>query len=116
MRVLILLCIVALLGVGCQSGRIPCPKPGGKTSKKVPKRMKSYALLNTAEARTQEARSGTKPNDTRFVSNVNVEEWDCPEPGGKKYLPKRIRKNIRKNYDRLSDERRKAQTDSLARH
>ncbi len=116
MRVLLVLLVAALLGTGCQTGRIPCPKPGAKTSKKVPKRMKSYALMNTSETRAPEAKAGTKPSDSRYVSNVTVEEWDCPEPGSKKYLPKHIRKNIRKNFARMSDERMKARIDSLSRN
>src|SRR5690606_35519786 len=105
MRVLMIICLAAVLGVGCQSGRIPCPKPGAKTSKKVPKRMKSYALIQNSEMRNAEAKGSAKPNDSRYVGNVSVEEWDCPEPGRKKYLPRHVKKNIRKNYARMSDER-----------
>lgn|SRR5690606_33512699 len=115
MRVLLILCMAALLGMSCQSGRIPCPKPGAKTSRKLPKRMKSYALTKPSEVRA-EAKAQSKPGDSRYVSNVTVEEWDCPEPGSKKYLPKHVRKNIRKNFARMSDERMKARTDSLTRN
>ncbi len=114
MRVLVIICLAAVLGAGCQSGRIPCPKPGAKTSKKVPKRMKSYALINNTEMRDAEAKVNTKPNDSRYIGNVTVEEWDCPEPGRKKYLPRSVRKNIRKNFVRMSDEQRKAQADSVS--
>lgn len=86
--------------VGCQTGRIPCPKPNAKkASAKVPLRYRSY--VREVRQPEQSEPVARKPKDPKFVKNVSVEEWECPEPGRKKYLPKNIRSNIKRNYQRV---------------
>lgn len=59
--------------------------------------------------------SEEKPADVHFIQNISVEEWDCPKPGAKHYLPKSIKENIRRNWKKFeSDAKRKHQVDSVA--
>lgn len=46
----------------------------------------------------------TKPyrSNIQFVDHVSVEEWDCPKPGAKKYMPKAVKENIRKNFRKMN--------------
>jgi hypothetical protein len=40
-----------------------------------------------------------------MITHVSVEEWDCPQPGKKKYMPKQVKQNIRKNMKRISSDK-----------
>jgi hypothetical protein len=103
--------VFVLLCFGCQTGRIPCPK--FKTKSGHHKRYRGYSSLLTAKAETKNETSAKKPADARYVQNVSVEEWDCPQPGAKKYLPRTIKENISKNARRMNDGARQAASDSL---
>lgn len=111
----VLIFVLAALLVGCQGGRIPCPKPkSAKLYKSTPGRHR--ASYQVAEAETSSAgQSGkqVKATQDRFVRNVSVEEWDCPQPGSRKYLPKSIKQNIRRNARLVQQEQAKAVRDSL---
>jgi hypothetical protein len=104
--------IILIFSMGCQTGRIPCPK-GPKASK--PKKYKSYGTLMAraqqpvVEDKTKQLK---KPNP-RYIQSVSVEEWDCPEPGKKKYLPRNVKSNIKRNYKRIQNEQVHAKRDSL---
>jgi hypothetical protein len=37
-----------------------------------------------------------------MIQSVSVEEWDCPRPGQKKYMPKSVKENIRKNLKKVT--------------
>jgi hypothetical protein len=39
----------------------------------------------------------TRPMVRPALEKIDVEEWDCPKPGGKKNMPKALKENIRKN-------------------
>jgi hypothetical protein len=41
-----------------------------------------------------------KPKE-KIVQNVSIEEWDCPRPGKKKYMPRSVKQNIRKNERKI---------------
>ncbi len=116
-RPLIILMIFFLLAC-CQTGRIPCPKPKkAKSSAKVPKRYRSYVreVSQTREASVPEQEPvARKARDPKFVNNVSIEEWDCPEPGKKKYLPKRVRNNIKRNYHKVMAGYHEQPADSLS--
>ena len=102
----LMIVLIVLVFSGCQTGRIPCPKPKGhKSSAKVPKRYRSY-VREVSQSRVESQPEADQPvarktGESKFVHNVSVEEWDCPEPGKKKYLPKTVRNNIKRNYYRV---------------
>lgn len=95
--------LLVLLCFGCQTGYIPCPKFKAKSGQK---RYKSYpAFYSSAQPAKVEDRADLrdiKPAE-RYVGSVSLEEWDCPEPGSKKYLPRSVKKNIRNNARRMND-------------
>jgi hypothetical protein len=119
MRTLLTLFIVSLIMMSCQTGRIPCPtfktarltksNPGQKTYASAIARVEPQDSERNKEAKT------AKISNTRFVRNVSVEEWDCPEPGNKKYLPRRVKENIRRNFEKINQDDMRASQDSLSR-
>ena len=105
--------IVILICTACQSGKIPCPKI--KTAK-LQKNYRPPASAYTAKAtsaETESERKEGKPNDIHFIQNVSVEEWDCPKPGSKHYMPKSVKENIKRNKKKIESDYQKQQTDSL---
>jgi hypothetical protein len=101
------------------SGLLPCPDARGPKIKKVKvsnKRPVEYtASISAYRAGEQssENKERVKSTDSRYVQNVTLEEWDCPKPGEKKYKPKAVRDNIRKNMKRIkSDQKETAASDS----
>jgi hypothetical protein len=111
-----LITIVLIICTSCQSGIIPCPKV--KTAK-LHKSFKPPASSLTARAgqpSEAEARKmkEVKPNDGHFIQNVSVEEWDCPKPGKKRYMPKSVKENIRKNKKKIESDYKENATDSLS--
>jgi hypothetical protein len=109
-RVLVLL---VLLCFGCQTGRIPCPKFKSAKSGHH-KRYRSYSASLTAKAdvKSEEIKS-KKPTDAKYIQHVSVDEWDCPQPGSKKYLPKNVKANIRRNAKRINEDAQKISADSV---
>lgn len=111
--------IVILLALcACQGGRIPCPEI--ETVKLHRSFRTSPASLSAkvdpeAEAGTQRSKE-SRPAATRYIQNVSVEEWDCPRPGKKKYLPKSVKENIRNNRKKVESDMKKnhQQADSLS--
>jgi hypothetical protein len=115
-----LIVILIVICTACQSGRIPCPDARGPKIRKVrvnSKQKPEYtASINSrrgqAETKTQTGQA--KESEGRFVRNVSVEEWDCPRPGEKKYMPRSIKGNIKRNMKKLNEDRKqKASSDSL---
>ena len=93
--------LLFIISVGCQSGKLPCPKVKGprlvKSSMAKPYKPQTVtAKLESVEV-APESKSPSKVQQSKFVKNISVEEWDCPKPGQKKYMPKNIRENIRRN-------------------
>jgi hypothetical protein len=105
MRTLICLWLVLLL-TACQSGRIPCPEPKAAKVKRsvIHKRFLDSNETLSAKADDTKNRStrGGNKSTVRTISSVSVEEWDCPQPGRKKYMPRSVRQNIRKNMKRIN--------------
>jgi hypothetical protein len=98
----------------CQMGKIPCPK---NKEARVRKHFRPSASMLSAKAdrEPETPRPSPKNSDPRFVKNVSVEEWDCPKPGAKKYKPKAVKDNIRKNMNKInSDQQKQNQTESLS--
>jgi hypothetical protein len=54
-----------------------------------------------------------RPAEVRYINNVSVEEWDCPRPGAKHYLPKSVKANIKKNRKKFEVEK-EMRLDSLS--
>ncbi|MBL7859101.1 MAG: hypothetical protein JNM57_15520 [Cyclobacteriaceae bacterium] len=98
----------------CQSGRIPCPEPDVVRAKKVKINNSYTASSASLQARAldngaSESRT-TRPfkiPETKTINNVSIEEWDCPRPGKRKYLPKEVKENIRKNLKKVKSEKTK---------
>lgn len=108
-----LIIVILIICTSCQSGIIPCPKV--KTAK-LHKSFKPSASSLTARA-SQEPEAETrkvKANEGHFIQNVSVEEWDCPKPGKKRYMPKSVKDNIRKNKKKIESDYRENATDSLS--
>jgi hypothetical protein len=116
MAIRLLTCLL-IFCTACQVGKIPCPKV--KTVKLHKNFRPSAASLSAKinpepEVATQRTKDA-KANDVHFVKNISVEEWDCPKPGTKRYMPKSVKENIRKNRKKIeSDLKRENQTDSLS--
>ena len=105
--------IVVFFCTACAGGKIPCPKI--KTVK-LQKNYRPPVSAYTAKATSAEAESERKegkPNDIRFIENVSVEEWDCPKPGAKHYMPKSVKENIKRNKKKIESDYKKQQADSL---
>ncbi|MDH4296023.1 MAG: hypothetical protein OEV74_07080 [Cyclobacteriaceae bacterium] len=106
-----------LICSACQVGKIPCPRM--KTVKLHKSFRPSATMLSakasqTSEPAVQSSRE-SKPNDVRFIQNISMEEWDCPRPGEKHYMPKSVKQNIRKNWKKIeSDAKKNSESDSLS--
>lgn len=114
-----LLVVLILICSACQSGRIPCPDARGPRIKKVkvPAKHHPEYMASVAGRRASPENKTVnqfRDDDERFVRNISLEEWDCPRPGEKKYMPKSIKDNIRKNMKRIkSGDKRTHESDSV---
>lgn len=107
------LVIIIVLCTACQGGKIPCPKI--KTVK-LQKHYRPSAAALSAKANTPETENQVKEvktNDVHFIQNISVEEWDCPRPGSKHYMPKSVKENIKRNKKKIESDFKKQQADSL---
>ena len=103
---------ILLLLTACGPGLIPCPVVELPTYKQASaKRKPTSALVVKSEEEPKSPYAKTSKTNDRYVSNVTLEEWDCPRPGDKKYMPKKIKQNIRKNWQKIQS----TSTDSLGR-
>jgi hypothetical protein len=73
----------------------------------------SVTATHEEEDKASTTQKKTRGSDQKVVSNVSVEEWDCPQPGKRKYMPRQVKANIRKNFEKINAAR-KEQADSLA--
>lgn len=111
-----LIIIILIICSSCQSGVIPCPKI--KTAK-LHKSFKPSASSLTARV-NQEPEESTKKikdirtNDVHFIQNISVEEWDCPKPGKKRYMPRSVKENIRRNKKKIESDFKENVADSLS--
>lgn len=101
----------------CQTGKIPCPRIKSAKLHKTYRPPSSSLLTARADKPKPEEEAGsryTKPDSERYIKNVTMEEWDCPRPGAKKYMPKSVKDNIRKNKKRFEEDLRQTRADSLS--
>ena len=110
------LIVLLVLCSACQTGKIPCPRI--KTAKlHKTYRPPSSSLLSARAERAQPEEEGShyaRPDAEHYIKNVSVEEWDCPRPGAKKYMPKSVKDNIKRNKKKFENEMRQSQADSLS--
>jgi len=107
------LILLVVLCSACQTGKIPCPRVKTAKLHKTYRPPSSSLLSARAQPEEEESRY-TRPESARYVGNVSMEEWDCPRPGAKKYMPKSVKDNIRKNKKKFEQELRQTQADSLS--
>lgn len=110
--------ILALLiiSIACQSGILPCPKVKPVRAKRTNIfRSSGVVSASASDAADEEKTTPRKSrgSDSKVISNVSVEEWDCPHPGNRKYMPRRVKANIRRNFEKINAIQ-KERTDSLA--
>ena len=111
-----LILALLLISMACQSGIIPCPKVKPVRAKRTNIFKSSGAVsANASDAAEEEKTTSRKSrgSDSKVISNVSVEEWDCPHPGNRKYMPRRVKANIRKNLEKINAVE-KERADSLA--
>ncbi len=101
--------LLIILCSGCQIGKIPCPRVKEAKLRTHYRSTVFSARANqeqTENAQTQRSKDPHVSN-THFIQNVSVAEWDCPRPGRKRYLPKSVKENIRKNMDKIKSDSKK---------
>jgi hypothetical protein len=113
----LILPVLLVLCIACQSGKIPCPHIKAPKAKRttINKRNLQYASARREQEEQQETKnqSSGRNTDPRFVKHVSVEEWDCPHPGEKRYMPKSVKDNIRRNMKRINSDPRNEAADSV---
>ncbi|HYG20936.1 MAG TPA: hypothetical protein VD816_18485 [Ohtaekwangia sp.] len=108
---------ILLLCSACYTGKIDCPKPKDvKLKKSNIKRSNQSAAArwvkaaNSPETRTYRTNHyhyythTSKESSLRVVNNLSIEDWDCPKPGTRKYMPKQVQENIAANMARINDQ------------
>lgn len=89
----------------CQVGKIPCPKV---KEAKLRTHYRTTAFSARANTEQPNAEQYQRSKDSRAtIQNVSLAEWDCPRPGKKRYLPKAVKENIRKNMDKIKSDAKK---------
>ena len=102
-----------ILCTACQVGKIPCPKPDTvKLHKSFRHTPSSVISARATREPLEDSPSHERPADTRYVKNISVEEWDCPKPGAKRYMPKSVKENIRKNKKKFESDMKQVQHES----
>lgn len=106
-----------VLCAACQTGKIPCPRVKTAKLHKTYRPPSSSLLSARADRPVPQEEPGsrnTRPGAEHYVKNISVEEWDCPRPGSKKYMPKSVKDNIRKNKKKFEEDLRQTAADSLS--
>ncbi len=104
---------IVLFCTACQSGLIPCARVKTAKLKRSTGHRPFFQLESSMSAKSDGASNlhskSYKESADRFTTNISVEDWDCPRPGKKKYLPKAIKGNIKRNMRKIkSDDKKKA--------
>lgn len=115
---IVLILLVLVWGTACQTGKIPCPKPKYVKAKKTVIRKNFAQAESSMSARAAEREDdkpqtrGARGTESKMIHNISVEEWDCPRPGTRKYMPRSVRDNIRKNLKKLKQDDKESKRDS----
>jgi hypothetical protein len=97
--------IIIMLCTSCQMGKIPCPKVKEAKLRKHYRSSVFTARANTEPSETNQNQRIRDPRST--IQNISLAEWDCPKPGKKRYLPKAVKENIRKNLNKINSDTKK---------
>lgn len=117
-----LLVLMLLIASACQTGRIPCPTVKTvKMKRSTPNRAFSYPSSSlTVDAKDEKESTskdlhtkGSKSSNAKTIKHISVEEWDCPRPGAKKYMPRAVKDNIRENMKKMNESANKQRADSV---
>ena len=95
-RLILLLVILT----SCQRGLIPCPEVEVLRFKERSAYKQKPILMARKEEPEEKNITWKKPKD-KVIQNVTIEEWDCPRPGKKRYMPRSVKQNIRKNERKI---------------
>jgi hypothetical protein len=94
---------ITLFCFACQSGRIPCPKAKKVRLEKSARKRSAYVMTARAETDNTKLHSRNPGSgNIKEIKHVDIEEWDCPRPGARKYMPKAVKENIRRNMERVT--------------
>ncbi|HTJ49943.1 MAG TPA: hypothetical protein VL443_10845 [Cyclobacteriaceae bacterium] len=93
---------LVLLCTACQSGLIPCPEVKTVRSRRITIYKSFHESSGSLSSDARIHARYSKGSDDRMIQSVSVEEWDCPRPGQKKYMPKSVKENIRKNLKKVT--------------
>ena len=93
------LLLLGLLFTSCQRGLIPCPEVEVVRFKER-SAYKQKPVMMARKEEPEEKTNWKRPKE-KTVQNVSIEEWDCPRPGKKKYMPRAVKQNIRKNERKI---------------
>ena len=120
-RVIVLFLVLC---TGCKSGIIPCPEVKGlrlkksqvnkrfRPEKNIPREEAEPVITVSSDAKTPQQGSRNKYRYVKYtIQHIDVEEMDCPKPGGK--MPKAVKDNIRKNRKKVRYYFEETATDSL---
>jgi hypothetical protein len=112
-----LILLIVVICMACQSGIIPCPKVKPVRARKT-SIFKSGAMSASAaeEEKPSTTAKRSKGVDQKTISNVSVDEWDCPHPGNRKYMPRRVKANIRKNFEKINAAEKEKADSAAAMH
>lgn len=119
--------------MACQSGRIPCPEVKTVKIKESRPNRGTRFVASPPAAMMASTKSMSDQEGTRREVNLErmkasrvtgkqmlekygtVEEWDCPNPSGKKKYSKVTKENIRKNEKKMREHLKQRNTsDSLS--
>jgi len=114
---IVLILLVLVWCNACQTGKIPCPKPRYAKAKKTVIRKNFAQAESSVSARGEREDDkpqirGVRGTEAKMIHNISVEEWDCPRPGVRKYMPRSVRDNIRKNFKKLKQDDKEFKRDS----
>jgi hypothetical protein len=104
---------VIFICAACQGGKIPCPRIKTVKLQKHYRPSQSALSARANQAESESERNDGKISEVHFIKNVSVEEWDCPRPGSKHYMPKSVKENIKRNKKKIESDLKKQQADSL---
>jgi hypothetical protein len=102
--------IILIIFTSCQTGKLPCPHIKSAKIKKSSVNKGFFGPVtasakNMAETEVKKEEKTTRTagrSESKMISNVSIQEWDCPHPGQKKYMPKSVKENIRKNMQKIN--------------
>jgi len=106
LRAIVLIGTISLMS--CNSGLIPCPRvKTAKLQKRYRPSSQSAQYLSAKaerEAETDLQRQRMRDLNVKYIQDVTVEDWDCPHPGAKRYKPKAVKENIKRNMKKINSD------------